>query len=103
MQLKSLADLLVFLALNITGIFLLFSVILFFHHLFTKSAQHQSAFESFNYKLVNKVASIAILCTFFISFIILGKDFLIFFENRLVIVIVIAGFLNFIYAGWLKK
>ena len=103
MKLKSIADLMVFLALNITGIFLLFTVGLFLCNLFIKNKQESLSFTEFNYKLINRVVLIAILCTFFISFIILGKDFLIFFENKLVIIIVVAGILNFIYSGWFKK
>ena len=103
MYLKNIADLLVFLSLNITGIFLLFTVILFFCNLFIRNKQESFAFTEFNYKLINRVVLIAILCTFFISFIILGEDFFMFFENKLVIIIVVAGLLNFIYTGWFKK
>jgi hypothetical protein len=103
MHLKNIADLLVFLSLNITGIFLLFTVVLFFCNLFIRNKQESLAFTEFNYKLINRIVLIAILCTFFIAFIILGKDFFVFFENKWVIAIVVAGILNFIYAGWFKK
>lgn len=104
MQLKSLADLFIFLCLNIVGIFLLLSLLLFFASIISKRAKekiHDVA--GFSYRKINRIVFFAIIAVFGISYFILGKDFFLFFENKFIVIVAIGGFINFIYTGWLQR
>ena len=100
----SLIDLSIFLCLNVIGIFLLFSSFLFLASIFNKKIEKKIFSElGLNYKKINRMTFFAIILLFLISYIILRKDLVFFFENRIVLILVILGFVNFIYAGWIKK
>ena len=103
-MIRDLADLLIFLSLNVIGIFLLMSGILFLFSIFNKKMKDR-IFDKLgiDYKQINRIIVLTILFLFFTSYIILGKDFFIFFSNKFVLILVILGVSNFIYAGWFKK
>ena len=103
-MIKSIADLLIFLSLNIIGIFLLVSGALFLVSIFNKKAKER-IFDrlGINYKKINRMMVIAIVFVLFISYVILGKDFFTFFNNKFVLILVILGIANFVYTGWIRK
>ncbi len=101
---RGIADLLIFLSLNIIGVFLLVNGSLFLLSIFNKKMKDR-IFDrlGIDYKRINKRVVTMILFVFFISYVIQGKDFFIFFNNKFVLILVILGILNFIYTGWFRR
>ena len=102
---KDIADLIVFLALNAVGIWLLLSVVVFLIGIFSPE-QSRDIFEQFGLssRKINQVTFLAIAAIFFVAFLIIGKEgFFYFFKNKFVLAIVILGSINFIYSGWIKR
>jgi len=101
---RGIADLLIFLSLNIIGVFLLVNGSLFLLSIFNKKMKDR-IFDrlGIDYKRINKRVVTMILFVFFISYVIQGKDFFIFFNNKFVLILVILGILNFIYTGWFQR